>query len=129
MLYVNVPKGVHKMAVCFTKCENRSDFTVMRHKMINDGQLPVFYIDVVENVTTYKLKLIFPDQTEGDTDWINMTTVEMSCKEPQQKQQQQLKEMNNIFILSCFTVSSLCVILLKILRKCIRNRVNEYVMN
>lgn len=68
ILYVNVPYGVKNMAICFS-CENRSDYTVMSLTNINGGRLPVFYYKELP-IVDYKLKLIFKDGTEGDTEWI-----------------------------------------------------------
>lgn len=122
ILYVNTPYGVKNMAICFS-CENRSDFQLMSYKHINDGHLPVFYYNDLPSMK-YKIKLIFQDGTEGDTNWIhsnNSTTIAADNAGPAIENLN--SEIKNIFILLSFVLSSVCVLVLKIFVKCIKKRI------
>lgn len=122
ILYVNVPYGVKNMAICFS-CENRSDFQIMGHTDINDGRLPVFYYDDLLSVN-YKLKLIFQDGTEGDTEWIQSSNSSTTTIVGAGSVIENINlEIRKIFILLSFVLSSISVLILKILIKCIKKRV------
>lgn len=124
ILFVNIPDGVKKMAICFT-CENRSDFQIMRHANINAGHLPVFYYNDLPS-TNYKLKLIFQDGFERDTEWLqgdNSTTTFVS--EPVIENIN--LEIKNIFILLSLVLLSISVLLLKIFMKCIEKRIKRLI--
>lgn len=134
ILYVNIPHGIQHAAVCCAKeCENRSDFSIMRQSQINNGYLPVFYVETTNN-TQCKLKLLFSDRTEFDTNWIKIAAntnekenatrdIHISSIGSHDGNDIQ-KEITNIFILVCFVLTSLIVLILKILMKCIKKRIN-----
>lgn len=127
MLYVNVPDGVQQMAICFTDCTNRSNFTIMRRTAMNDDKLQVFSTEVsnTSNIT-YKIKLIFPDNSEGDSDWISHQRYVSDIRNDLLLDYEGSKEeIKNIFVLMCFTVMSLMILLLKIVIKIIRRKINE----
>lgn len=115
------------MAICFYSCENRSDFQLMSQTNINDGRLPVFYYKNLK--ANYKIKLIFQDGTEGDTELIytnnnnnnsnNNTTATTTTPVIGNIN----TDIKQIFVLLYFVVSSMSVLLLKIILKCIKNRI------
>lgn len=134
VLFVNIPHGVQHIAICFEDCSNRTAYALMSYTVLNDGHLPVFYAEV-PSTTRCKLKLIFHDRTEGDADWLtiqnhtvkyinqdfNITAASLGISTALSS------ELNNIFILTCFCVSSLIVLLLKIVLKYFKRKINvEY---
>lgn len=109
ILYINQPYGVKNVAVCLNSiCENRSQFILMSNTTINDDHLAVFYISFPPNISTYTLKLLFPDGTEGDSNAISISSGNV-CNE-ERKDEDYMKQ---IFILTCFTLSSLLLIILR----------------
>lgn len=44
----------------------------MRQTVVHHGKLPVVLEEIQENVSRLKLKLIFYDHTEGETEWIKL---------------------------------------------------------
>lgn len=133
ILYVNVPYGVKNMAICFS-CENRSDYTVMSLTNINDGRLPVFYYYKELPIVDYKLKLIFEDGTEGDTEWIkngNVSNVVNDFKVVDAEAV--INNFNNvtenIIALLSIILVSLCFVIIKIFMKifikCIRKAIAD----
>lgn len=127
------------MAICFSNsdCTNRTNFMVMGKKEINHGDLPVFTVKLPKNdtwnITSYKLKLIFSDLSEGDSEWFTMMTAGISnattLKDKHYQQQPPLiyendddirRKTQEIFHLMCFTVSALIVMLLKLCIKFVR---------
>lgn len=136
VLYINVPHGIQHVAVCCIEaCENRSDFSIMRQTEINNGFLPVFYVETPNNYTQCKLKLIFSDQTEFDTKWLKViedTSEQVNVTEDIHTSSIGIsgrgadiqQEITNIFILVCFVLSSLIILILKVIMKCIKKKIN-----
>lgn len=62
------------MGICFNNVKTdcyRTEWTLMDHGVVNYGQLPVFFKEIPksEAAAFYKIKLIFLDNTEGDSTW------------------------------------------------------------
>lgn len=67
MLYINKPYVVKNVTICFSNCENRSPFTLMGESTVNPGYLVVCYSQLPSNISYYRLKLLFIDGTEGNS--------------------------------------------------------------
>lgn len=120
ILYINKPQGVKNVAVCFLNCENRSEFMLMSEKLVNNGNLAVYYTELPANISTYKLKLVFPDNTEGD---VESSSSSSSLSSTCPIEEYIIKDyIRKIFILACFTVLSLLVLIFKIIVKYLKNR-------
>lgn len=124
VLYTDVPVRARDMAICFTDCTNRSNFSMMSRKVVNGGKLNTFYTLLPEGVTAYKLKIVFQDNTDGDTGWITISDGgdknEMRISDVDFR-----SELRNIFGLVCFAASSLTVLLLKTVIKNVRRKVKQ----
>lgn len=114
ILHVNIPDGVENMAICYSDCTSRHNFTIMEKSTVNDGKLHVFKSEIPDVATAYKLKIIFRNRSEGDTGWLS---IQATCSKDDFKQ-----EIKNIFALVCFSATSLVVLLLKIAVKNVRRK-------
>ncbi|KAG5885054.1 hypothetical protein JTB14_033371 [Gonioctena quinquepunctata] len=103
VLYVNVPKRVKYMAICtknFKPTCNRTEWKLKRLVTINDGQLPVFAVDLRKNTFKYKLELIFEDGRERDTEnW------EMGHHKAEEHFKVKLKNMNLQALNNCSLIA------------------------
>lgn len=116
ILYINKPHGVKNVAVCFSNCENRTQFSLMSETTVNDGNLVVYYTQLPPNTSTYTLKLLFPDGTEGDSESFLFKHYGFN-EEDIPLREDYLKK---IFNLVCFIALSLLVLILKIIIKYVK---------
>ncbi|CAH1987011.1 unnamed protein product [Acanthoscelides obtectus] len=84
VLYTNVPNNVKRIAICFNDEKidcNQTEWSLMNHKVMNYGQLPVFFKEIPKSKGTfYKIKLIFPDNTEEDSEWYKTTNSDSTAQ-------------------------------------------------
>lgn len=87
--------------------------------MINDRKLQVSQSEIPDKGTTFQLEIIFPDQTEDDT---QQATIAKNCNMGAAHYDFR-QEIKYIFANICFISASLNVLLLKIVNKNVINKI------
>lgn len=142
LLYTNVPHEVNNVAVCFNDIKEdciRSSWKLMGRTKLNDERLQVFYAMIPStNNTYYKLKLIYPDGTEGDqANWQNTfsdylqkiypndTTTKNSSSSGSNChwiESNMSAKIYRLYLISCVTMLLILIMIIKIIIKTIKQK-------
>ena len=101
-LYINHPYSAQAVFACFDDiCYWSSNWSEMQPYQI-ENYLPALTVDLPINATQYKLRIIYPNRTVGDTSWIQI---------PQQQQQQQQQSTENVIFGLLYYISVIVSVL------------------
>lgn len=117
-----MPNGVQHMAVCFNNFKeecNRTTWMLMRRNIVNNARLPVFYTELPKiNNSYYKLKWIYPDNSEGDQEQWQKTTFDDIPVNVEYI-------MYTSFTISCIILLGIVILILELVVKNIKRRLES----